>query len=206
MKNLALCGVILLAGSVVGLAINSNVRQNRSPLSNSKSLGTGGQAIGPQISPTPNCKKYDPLNHNDEGYKEYLLSEHGYPTDISLTEAVNRFNQGSQCTEIGRSQPRLTEAEALASIRDALITQKKALDPIIIGQFERISKEQVMPKGSLIDVDTGYRSPHYDLSYWHIYIFVNLDKYPKHPHFDDKTAPNNSYLIRKQFISSEPIR
>ncbi len=206
MRNIAMLGVILLAGLVAGLVINSHIRQGRDSLSKSKSLDAGDQAIGPQVSPTPNCKKYDPLNHRDEDYKEYLRSQHGYPSDISLADAVNQFNQVSQCSEMGKAQPKLTEAEVLAATRDALIGQKKNLDPIVVDSFERISKEQVMPKGSLIDVGTGYHSPSYRLRYWHIYIFVGLDKYPKYPHFDDKTAPNNSYLIRKQFISSEPTR
>jgi len=204
MKNLALWAVILLASSVAGLAINSHIRQSGASLSKSKSFGVGDQAIGPRASPTPNCKKYDPLNHKDEDYREYLRSQHGYPSDISLTEAVNQFNQESQCSEMGKAQPGLTEAEVLASIRDALISQKKSLSPIILDSFEQVSKKQVMPKGSLIDVDTGYRSQRYHLRYWHIYIFVGLDKYPKYPHADDKATPNNNYLIRKRFISSEP--
>ncbi|SRR6266511_1011894 len=206
MKNIAMLGVVLLAGLASGLAIDSHIRQGRDSLSKSKSLGAGDQAITPQASPSPKCKKYDPINHNDADYMEYLRSQHGYPSDIPLTEAVNQFNQDSQCTEMGKAQPKLTESEVLASIRDALISQKKSLSPIILDSFERVSKEQVMPKGSLIDVDTGYHGPSYQLRYWHIYIFVGLDKYPKYPHADDKVSPNNSYLIRKQFISSESTR
>jgi len=159
------------------------------------------------------CLVPDPLNPHwsekdrFEWHQEYLRQTRGYKSAIKLALAVAQFNEDAQCHEpIGKNQPPLTVQEVLTAVRD--INDHNTHFPTLTKkQFEMILKELVMPKGSLLWYDWGYRQNWQDgvldMHYWKIYLYVELDKYPLDEKVDYRLLPKYKHLIRLQYISSE---
>src|SRR5262249_8830086 len=83
---------------------------------------------------------------------------YAYPKQLPLSEAIRVFNEEKQCSSMLAPYPPLTENELIAPIvagpdggKEGQVwrTQRDA--------FWRIATEKVMPKGSLLVADGGYR-------------------------------------------------
>ena len=83
---------------------------------------------------------------------------HGYPKDIRLSEAIRVFNEEKQCNGLLAPFPPLTEDEVIAAIvagpdhgnrGEVWRAQKDA--------FWKIAADRLMPKGSLLVAEAGYR-------------------------------------------------
>lgn len=163
------------------------------------------------VSSQSSCNQPDPLNPNwsekerREWHQEYLRRTRGYPSDVTLIEALGQFNIDAKCHDVvGRHQPPLTIQEVLAAVRDTHRTDNN-LSPSALKLFDRISQEQVMPKGSLIWYDWGYnQAGRYNLTYWKIYIYVELDRYPLDQKDRNSSVSPNKQLVRLQYLSSMP--
>jgi len=168
-------------------------------------------ASGTSVSSQSPCKQPDPLNPNwgekerREWHQEYLRRTRGYPSDVKLAEAIGQFNIDAKCHDVvGKHQPPLTIQEVLAAARDTHPANIN-LSSSGLKLFDRISHEQVMPKGSLIWYDWGYnQSGGYNLTYWKIYIYVELDRYPLDEKGEHNSVRPNKQLVRLQYISSVP--
>src|SRR6266705_4911563 len=84
--------------------------------------------------------------------------EHGYPTETRLSDAIRGFNEEKQCSALLAPYPPLTEDELIAAIvggpdygkqGEVWRSQKDAL--------WKIATRKVMPKGSLLVAESGYR-------------------------------------------------
>jgi hypothetical protein len=166
-----------------------------------------------QGKPESPCIAPDPLNPNwgekekQEWHREWLRRTRGYPYEITLAQAVDQFNKDAKCHEVvGSIQPPLTVNELLAAVRD-IGHDDNNFSPSGINALKKIATEQIMPTGSLIWYDWGYAGA-YELTYWKIYLYVELDKHPLDDRHDDNsiTLNRNKKLVRLQYISSEPRR
>jgi hypothetical protein len=153
-----------------------------------------------QLDQRGECKSF---NHAfKDGYKHYKLTMNGYAEDVSVSRAVEDFNRFAQCHQLGKTQPPLTVDEFLAAIRDADPAEEK-IQPWVYKLYRRISKTQMMPKGTFIDFGLGAINERgYDINLWSIELYVGLDKYTR----ERKGNPFFRRTIRRQYISSEPTK
>ena len=153
------------------------------------------------------CELYKVFNEdksiNKEGYNhQILLRMHGYSAEIPLTQAVDDFNKMAQCHTLGKTQPSLTVEELLAAIRSCNRFEEKT-EPWVFETYQKISKTEMLPKGTYIDYGQGYINLNgYDIRAWSIILYVGLDRYPR----DIKGNPFYMRFIRRQYISSEPTK
>ena len=207
--GVTIASVIVLAFTLIGSG-KLDARQNLNGSEGIKLQGKSGVATATAADP---CKRPNPLDPNysqqdrEAERKEYLQKTRGYPVDLPLAQAVEQFNKEARCVRNGESQPALTVAELLAAVRDVQLAEE-GFPPENLAVFRRISTEQIMPKGTLIGYDFGYQQPgKYDLEYWKIYIYVGLAKHPADEKWDkNEPPPKMKYLVRKQYISSEPSK
>jgi hypothetical protein len=130
----------------------------------------------------------------------YLLWTRGYPKATPLAQAVEDFNQRLQRTQVGKTQPPLTEEEVLAAIRD-MRRGEDEIPPYLFERLQLAAKGLMLPKGSYFSFLTGTVSFRgYDIDALNIYLQLGLDKY----HADLVGVPSFSHLIRRQYISSRP--
>jgi hypothetical protein len=129
----------------------------------------------------------------------------GYQQELSLTQAVQIFNDDLQCYPQQAIFPRLTEGEVVAAIvagsdygtKQSWELQKSTLSKIVL--------EKKMPKGSLLISTGGGRAIDYPLGSdkafaveakgQRIYIFLGLDTRPNNG--DEVMKPDQFFLIRK---------
>ncbi len=151
------------------------------------------------VSQNP-CELYVPWTK--DGYNQYKLSMNGYPTEVSLAQAVEDFNKMAQCHLIGKMQPLLTVEELLAAIRGSNRSEER-IEPWVFEIYQKISKTEMMPKGSFLDYGLGANNLNgYDIRAWSINLFVGLDKYSR----EIMGNPFYIRLVRKQYISSQPTK
>jgi hypothetical protein len=202
--------------SVVGIAITliglGKLDAHQTP-NQSEGVRPQGNSVVTKASPADPCKRPNPLDPNysqqdrEADQKEYLRKTRGYPADVPLAQAVDQFNKEARCVPNGESQPPLTVVELLAAVRDVQLSEE-GFSSSYLKVFRRISSEQIMPKGTLIWYEFGYQQPGgYDVDYWKIYIYVGLEKHPADEKWDKEyPPPKMKYLVRKQYISSEPSK
>jgi hypothetical protein len=144
-------------------------------------------------------------------YKKYRDRQmYGYPEDISLKEAIRIFNKETYCSGPDPKRPPLTEDEVVAGAIDEMVKggtepvarSYKVTSPERKAALERIWKDRVMPKGSLLDAD-GYYSRYdenkpdegiIEVNCWKVYLYIGLDKNPREDGF---LRPDQICLIRK---------
>lgn len=147
-------------------------------------------------------------NNNDS--ELYELIRAGFPKEVSLSEAVDIFNEFTQCDEDGKIQPLLTSDEVVAAIRDWDCQEEKdSADKKVCADVWKIAETGKMPKGSFFDFDGGMgRTSYargkkgYDVKTWEIYLYIWLDKYRR----DMKDEPIYSRLIRLNYLSSKSAK
>jgi hypothetical protein len=187
-------------------------------------LAWSQSAISSGIIPGPNQNKpaKDPcwfmtLKGGSTPYEEIKRRQdremYGYPTEIPLGEAVKIFNEEKQCSGLLAPYPPLTEDELIAAIvggpdygkqGGVWLAQKDAL--------WKIASQRVLPKGSLLVAESGYRvqeSPLRPLGTIaakgiRITLLLNLDK--------DEDAhgrllkPEQTLIVRKTYSKVEVLR
>lgn len=136
----------------------------------------------------------------------------GYPTEISLNEAVKIFNDELKCSPLYRSYPPLTEDEVIASIVAGADYGKQG--EIWLAQKNelwRIASLKMMPKGSLLTPETGSRvvgsslEPNGTIVAKGLKITVilgidSVDGLKKIP------SPEQTLIIRKSFSGIEKVK
>jgi hypothetical protein len=131
---------------------------------------------------------------------EAELARVGYPTKVSLAEAVHDFNRRAEKDSIGRTQPPLTLEEVTAAIR----AWNREDDPIAKSAydvFQTVARTAIVPKGCYIRYIPGLIGRNgYDFDIWWIDLQVELDKYPT----DMADVPMYARRIRTTYISSRP--
>lgn len=102
------------------------------------------------------------LKDKSIAYEDILKREererHGYPVDISLSEAIRIFNQEKQCLDVLAAYPLLTEEEVIA----AIVAGPDNITPGEAWEHQKsllwkIATQKILPKGSLLVATTGSR-------------------------------------------------
>jgi hypothetical protein len=126
----------------------------------------------------------------------------GYPSSLSLADAVQQFNRRAQQDRIGTKQHPLTSEEVVAAIR-AWNIKDEPMDKSAYETFQAIARTGVMPKGSYIRSISGLVARNgFDIDVWWIDVQVGLDKYPT----DLADVPMYAHRIRSTFVSSKVYR
>jgi hypothetical protein len=148
----------------------------------------------------------------EEIKKRQDMETHGYPTEIPLGEAIRIFNEEKQCSELYAQYPPLTEDEMIAAIvggpdygkqGEVWLAQKDAL--------WKIASDKMMPKGSLLVVESGGRAQESPLSPVgtvvakgiRITLLLGLDESGKHGRI---LKPEQTLVVRKTYSKVEIIR
>ena len=135
---------------------------------------------------------------------------HGYPKDIPLKEAIKIFNEEVFCSGPDPKRPPLTEEEVVAAAigeitKDGTEPTDPALKVTSSGRksaLEKIWKNRIMPKGSVLIAEGGYdlvdenrpEELNVEVDCWKIYIHIGLDKNPNEGGF---LKPDQICLVRK---------
>jgi hypothetical protein len=136
---------------------------------------------------------------------------YGYPNDIPLSEAIRIFNEEKQCSGLLAPYPPLTEDEFIAAIvagpdygkqGDVWRAQKDAL--------WKIASQKVMPKGSLLVAEAGYRvrgspvrpSGTIEAKGIRITLLLGLE----HHEHGQLAKPEQTLVIRKTYTRVETVK
>lgn len=136
---------------------------------------------------------------------------HGYPTEIPLSEALRVFNEEKQCMASLAPYPALTEDELFAAIvagpdvgkqGEVWRAQKDAL--------WKIASQKLLPKGSLLVADAGYRiqesplrpSGTIEATGIRITLLLGLEN---HRH-GELLNPAQTLVVRKTFTRVETVK
>jgi hypothetical protein len=133
---------------------------------------------------------------------------YGHPQDMPLEEAIKIFNQEAGCNEIGRTQPPLTMDEIIAAAID-LDKSGEMVSKSRSEALRKISREKIMPKGSLLVYKSGHHqddvldpSKYIHVKYWKVYLYIGLDKNPR----ESKPLESDQIgLIREHYYGAEYI-
>jgi hypothetical protein len=206
---------ILIVGLISCCALDATIKAKKlsqnSGVENEPSRDTKARTAAQESQPKVSvpCQFPDPLNPSQD--RQELLAYYerrtrGYANDIPIEEAVAQFNLDAQCNDIGKNQPPLTITELLAAVSDAP-SQENALPHSRLAIFQRMANTKYLPKGSLIWYEWGHNQPDAEITYWKIYLYIELDKHPLDEKLDKKhpLLPNR-LLVRKQYISVSPVK
>ena len=129
--------------------------------------------------------------------------EFGYFKEMKVEEAVAEFNLRALSNRIGKTQPPLSAEEVLTAIRSWEIGEEP-IDRNVFGEFQKISKSGLFPKGAYIDFFSGYNARNgHDIEAWIIFIKVRLNQ---NYDMEQDERPLYSHKIRMKFISSKPTK
>lgn len=135
---------------------------------------------------------------------------YGYPAEIPLGEAIRIFNEETQCKAY-KGYPPLTEDELIAAIVAGPDYGKQG--KIWLAQRDalwKIASQKVMPKGSLLVVDSGGRvleSPlrpegTIEAKGIRITLLLGLEN-SEHGHI---AKPEQTLIVRKTYSKVETVR
>jgi hypothetical protein len=135
----------------------------------------------------------------------------GYPEDIPLSEAIKIFNEEKQCVSDWASYPPLTEDELIAAIvagqANILIGEAKKYQENILW---KIATKKVMPKGTLLYVQTGPRVQESPLrpegTIRAIGISIELRLGLENYEYGQGLKPEQIFLIRRTYFKVETIK
>lgn len=139
-----------------------------------------------------------PILHGDEiaaGSLPYFAPRE----DISISDAVQQFNDRASADPIGKTQPSLTKEEVLAAIRGWKVDNHPHSD-IFLKRFQKIAETGIIPKGCYLDFIPGWKGYNgYDYTVWWIDLFVGSEK----PGEKVQDSFGYNYRLRAQMISSK---
>jgi hypothetical protein len=135
----------------------------------------------------------------------------GYPSEISLSEAIRIFNEEKQCASSLATYPPLSEDELIAAIvagsdygkpADVWRAQKEAL--------WKIAKQKVMPKGSLLITTIGAHIQDSPLrpngtiraEGMSIILLLGLENHE----YGELLKPEQSFTIRRTYFKVETVK
>lgn len=112
---------------------------------------------------------------------------------LLLEEAVDKFNQKSQETKIGKDQPPLTVDEVIAAIR-AWDRKKIPASDKVYEAYQKIAESRVLPDKAEFDFMTGFTNDRFEFDVWWVNLSIS-------------TGPKSGYgfRIREQILSSRPL-
>ena len=136
---------------------------------------------------------------------------YGYPTEIPLAEAIRIFNEETQCKAAYKGYPPLTEEELIAAIVAGADYGKQGA--VWLAQRDalwKIASRKVMPKGSLLVVESGGRVQESPLrpegtiqaNGIRITLLLGLEK-SEHGHV---AKPEQTLIVRKVYSNVEIVR
>ncbi|HLL75100.1 MAG TPA: hypothetical protein VK421_07515 [Pyrinomonadaceae bacterium] len=148
----------------------------------------------------------------EESERRQDMEIYGYPTETPLTEAIRMFNEQKQCSGLYAQYPPLTEDELIAAIVAGPDYGKQG--EIWLAQKDvlwKIASEKVMPKGSLLFVESGGRVVESPLRPFgtvaakgiRITLLLGLDKSNDPGRI---LKPEQTLIIRKTYSKVETIR
>jgi hypothetical protein len=117
------------------------------------------------------------------------------PKAVTLAEAVREFNQRAQNDATGKTQPPLTEDEAVAAIRGWIRRQVSATDDVY-RVYQTIADTKKLPEGATLTFTTGWSGFNgYEFDVW--WVDLNI-----------KTGPSTGYTfrLRDQKLRCRPLR
>ena len=117
------------------------------------------------------------------------------PKAITLAEAVKEFNQRAQNAATGKTQPPLTEDEAVAAIRGWIRERVPATDDVY-QVYQTIADTRMLPEGATLRFTTGWSGFNgHDFDVW--WVDLNI-----------KTGPNTGYTfrLRDQKLRCRPLK
>lgn len=144
--------------------------------------------------------------------KRQAREDHGYPAETPLSEAIRTFNEETKCKALYAGYPPLTEDELIAAIAAGPDYGKQG--PVWLAQKDalwRIASERMMPKGSLLVVESGGRVQASPLrpegtiqaTGIRITLLLDLDK-ASDPMIPRK--PEQTLVIRKSYSKIEIVK
>lgn len=183
-------------------------------------VATWAMSASPVYGQAQSKKPKDPcwfMSLKDESISSDMIEKrqnremYGYPTEIPISEAIRIFNEETQCKEPFKDYAPLTEDELIAAIVAGADYGKQG--EIWVAQRDalwKIASQKVMPKGSLLVVESGGRVQESPLrpngtiqaKGIRITLFLGLEK-SEHGHV---ARPEQTLLVRKTYSKIETIR
>jgi hypothetical protein len=135
----------------------------------------------------------------------------GYPSDISLTEALAIFNQEQKCiSKNDNSMPDMTEDELISAISVSPDYPSQNVWKLQKQSLQYILREKKLPKGALLVNEGGVYSSTLGSSIndeirvkgQRIYLFFDLDKNPR---TSEALKQEQTFLLKKTLFGLERI-
>jgi hypothetical protein len=119
--------------------------------------------------------------------------------EISISDAVQKFNERASLNPIGKMQPPLTKEEVIAAIRGWMVKEHSGSE-VFLKRLQTIARTGIIPKGCYLDFIPGWVSGGYDYKVWWVDLFVGSEKSGERV----QGIIGYNYRLRAQMISSEP--